>query len=150
MSLTPSPEEIDLDSDTFEDVLVEVMLDVQERQSVLRYTARATAHLVCDRTAQPFDQSVEGDHAALVVYTDDEAEQQGGADDDVLVLAPDETLDISASVRDTLVLALPVRCIAPEAEDAELPTAFGQLLDESGEPYDPRWEALRKLRDDGS
>lgn len=150
LTLTPSAENLDLDPALFRDLSVEVTLDVQERQSLVRYDARALARLECDRTAVLFDEPVRGHHALLVVYSDEEAERQGGADDDVVVLGADGSLDIAESVRDTLLLALPTRRVAPQAEDAEIETQYGALTDESGNAIDPRWEALRKLRDDGS
>src|SRR5690606_37846589 len=73
----------------------------------------------------------------------------GTDDDDVQPLLDDATaLDLTDAVRDTLLLALPLRRVAPEAEDAEIPTSFGAPTDAEGNPVDDRWEALRRLRDD--
>ena len=53
---------------------------------------------------------------------------------------------MTEAVRDTLVLAVPARKVAPGAEDLDLPTVFGAPAAEAA--IDPRWEALRSLRSD--
>jgi hypothetical protein len=42
-------------------------------------------------------------------------------------------------------LALPMRRVAPEAHDQDIPTTFGALTNNEGEPIDARWEALLEL-----
>lgn len=151
MTLTPSAEDVALDPETFSDVSVEIRLDHEEQRDLVAFTARATATLECDRTLEPFDQSVSGSYAVLFVlpehldrYTTDDDD----TGDDVRPLPePGAPLDITAPVRDTLLLALPTRRVAPGAEDEELQVQFGALTDSDGDPMDPRWEALKKLRD---
>lgn len=150
MTLTPSAEDVNLDPEMFSDITVAIRLDHEQERDLIAFTARATATLECDRTLVPFEQTVKGNYAVLFVlpehldrYTTDEA-----SDEDVRPLPePGRELDITAPVRDTLLLALPTRRVAPGAEDEELPVQFGVLTDAEGNPVDPRWEALRKLRD---
>lgn len=148
VSLTPSAEHLGLDPEVFADVTVEARLDHQEERTLVAFTARATATLECDRTAVEFEQPVEGTYAILFVLP----EQLGGfdadGDDDIRPLPqPGAELDITDAVRDTLLLALPVRRVAPGAEDEPIPVTFGADLDEDGNVIDPRWDALKKLRD---
>ena len=64
------------------------------------------------------------------------------------MLAPSERLiDLADAVRDTLLLAVPARKVAPGAEDVEIPTVFGAPTAADGTPIDPRWEALRALQE---
>lgn len=150
LTLTPSADEVNLDPETFGDITVDVRLDHEQERDLIAFTARATATLECDRTLVPFQTSIKGDYAVLFVlpehlsrYATDE-----GGDEDVRPLPePGNELDLTDPVRDTLLLALPTRRVAPGAEDEELPVQFGVLTDEEGNPVDPRWEALRKLRD---
>ena len=142
-TLRPTADDLGLDPETFSDVAVDLVLDVAERRVLASYTARATARLECDRTLDLYDQPVEGSHAVL--FTADAPPEGGAGDDDVQPLAEDATeLDLTASVRDTLVLALPLRRVSPAAEAAELPSTFGGPGE--GEPADDRWAALRALR----
>lgn len=150
LTLTPSAEEVNLDPAMFEDITVEVRLDHEQDRDLIAFTARATATLECDRTLVPFQQAVRGDYAVLFVlpehlerYTSDE----GGGEDIRPLPEPGAELDITGPVRDTLLLALPARRVAPGAEDENLPVQFGALTDAEGNVVDPRWEALKKLRD---
>lgn len=145
--LRPAPEDLDLDPAAFSDIRLDLRLDVQPRRVFVTFTVSASATLECDRTLEPYQQPVSGDFAVLFV-ADEEAEGLAQAADDVLPLPlPGQPLDLTEPVRDTLLLALPARRIAPGAEDLDIPTQFGALTDDEGNPIDPRWEALRRLRE---
>jgi uncharacterized protein len=145
-TLRPEPEALDLDPAMFHDVVVEVRLDVAGRRVLAQYEVRATATLECDRTLVEFDQPVSGSHAVLFAPP---SQLPGGPSDDAVPL-PEEALalDLTEPVRDTLLLALPSKRIAPGAEALDLPTSFGASVDDEGQPTDPRWDALRRLRDE--
>lgn len=148
VTLTPSPEALGLDPDAFSAVKVEVRLDHGQDRTLVAFTARATASLICDRTAVAFEQPVQGSYAILFVLPEQLEGLADAGDEDVRPLPqPGAELDITDAVRDTLLLALPTRRVAPGAEDEELPVTFGAERDEEGDVIDPRWEALKKLRD---
>jgi uncharacterized protein len=62
----------------------------------------------------------------------------------------DREIDLTDVVRDTLLLAIPQRRIAPGAEDEPIDQEFGASDDDADEeaPVDPRWSALEELKDD--
>ena len=140
-ALAPTAGDLDLDPALFSDVAVEMQLAVATRQIVASFAVSATAHLVCDRTAEPFDQAVRGEHTVLIVAPD---APLAATDDEDVVVAADEAshADLTGPVRDTLMLALPLRRISPAAEALDLPTAFGRPADDA----DDRWAALGALR----
>ena len=141
----PSADDLGLDPETFSAVEVDLRLDVAERRVLAFYTARATARLECDRTLELYDQPVEGTHAVL--FTADAPPADDEPDDDVQPLSEDAThIDLTASVHDTLLLALPLRRVSPAAAAAEIPTEFGGPSED--EPADDRWAALEALRPD--
>ncbi len=144
-TLHPSAADIDVDPETFADIVVDLRLDVAGSRVVAQFEVRATATLECDRTLVDFEQAVAGSHAVLFAPP----EQLPGEPTDDAVPVPDDAMviDLSAPVRDTLLLALPARRIAPGAEALEIPTAFGVQTDDAGRAVDPRWDALRKLRE---
>jgi len=74
-----------------------------------------------------------------------EAMMDEDAEDDDIQSLPSESdeIDLTDIVRDTLMLAVPVRKIAPGAEELDLPTTFGEA---SEEDIDPRWKGLEQLR----
>jgi uncharacterized protein len=138
----PEVEELELSSETFKEAFVRVRLDVRERRILVRLEARAVATLECDRTLRRFDQVIEGTHHVLFAPAAF-VEQQEDAFDDVRTFAPsDQRIDLTQAVRDTLLLAIPHRRVAPGADEEEIPMQFG--APEHG--GDPRWEALRRLR----
>lgn len=148
LTLTPDPADLGLDPALFADVEVDLRLDVGGRRILAMFDARAVATLECDRTLVEFTQPIAGAHAVLFAPPSQLPE---GSDDEGAVTLPEDalTLDLSAPVRDTLLLAVPQRRIAPGAEDVPIPTTFGAELDDEGRPVDPRWDALRRLRDAG-
>lgn len=145
-TLRPTAEALDLDPQVFDDIVVETHLDVADRRILVTYEARATATLECDRTLVEYPQPVEGTDTVLFVSPD---QLPDDADEENIQPLPDDAteLDLTEPVRDTLMLALPLRRVAPEAEDAEIPTTFGAEREDDGTVIDDRWEALRRLRD---
>jgi len=140
LSLEPTPEDVGLSGDEFRDLLVEVGMDLDGKQALLNLRASAVAVLVCDRTLVDFEQSIRGEYTVLFTsrdYEDDSVDEIRSFD------ASDEEVDITNIVRDTLLLAIPVRKLAPGAEEADIPLAFGAPTDAD---VDPRWEALRSLK----
>ncbi len=145
--LKPDAEALDLDPSKFENIRVDAQLDYHEERILVRLAARADATLECDRTLEEFSQPLQGEHSILFAPLD-VAEAAAAQFEDVRALQPgDQEIDITEAVRDTLLLAIPARCIAPGAEEREIPTEFGKPDGEQG-AIDPRWEALRKLKID--
>jgi uncharacterized protein len=142
--LNPSPEDIDLEADRFADIFVKAIMDFDGKELLVHLDASAVATLECDRTLKEFDQPISGSYTILYAppgtIVDDEV------DEEVIPLEPTaDEIDITGFVRDTLLLAIPQRKLAPGAENEEIRTEFG----EPGEKeVDPRWEALKKLKDD--
>jgi uncharacterized protein len=146
LTLETTAQDVAVDPETFTDtIVVDLRLDVANRRIVAQIGVRATVTLQCDRTLVDFQQDVTGRHTVL--FAPPEQLPEGPSDDAVPL--PDEatSIDLADPVRDTLLLSLPTRRIAPGAEDVELPTAFGAETDEAGRTIDPRWDALRRLRD---
>lgn len=139
-----------LDPERFKNLGVDVLLDYFKDRALVTLRVFGEATLECDRTAQLYDEAVEGTYRVLYGPPSLVQDRQGSEDDEyeeVRVLHPaDRTIDLADVVRDTLLLSLPARRVAPGAEDVEIKTVFG--APEGGEEpsIDPRWEALRALR----
>ena len=140
VDLHPEPSAIELDPEVFRDVRVAARLDRRSDRILVMLRAQATATLICDRTLRPFDQPLEGSYDVLFAPP-----EIAEGDEEVRVLLPaDQEIDLAEPVRDTLLLAVPTRCVAPGAEEEPLPDRFGAPTGDDA--IDPRWEALRKLR----
>ncbi len=142
----PEADELGLEASRFTRVQVGARLDVQEGRMLVLLNVVATATLECDRTLQLFDQEI-GDTYDLLFVPPDFVEYQEDAFDEVRVLNPAEReIDLTDAVRDTVLLSVPQRCVAPGAEDEIIETQFGAPDD----GIDPRWEALRTLKSGAS
>jgi uncharacterized protein len=151
LEFSPSAADVDLDPTTFEDVHVDAELQYHLDRILVKLTVGATAELTCDRTLRPYDQPVEGDYN-LLFGPPEMVGTEGEEFEEVRPLNPsDQEIDLTDVVRDTVLLSLPQRRVAPGAEDEEIDREFGQPDDdEESETIDPRWSELRKLRDDES
>jgi len=153
VELTPDAEDLELDPDAFSDIHVLARLDCHRDRILVSLDVHGVTTLTCDRTLQEYDETLEGTYQVLFG-----PERMVGAEsenfDEVRVPHPsDREIDVTDLVRDTLLLAIPQRKIAPGAEDEEIQMQFGATASdeeaEDGPPsdIDPRWEALRELRD---
>lgn len=144
VELTPAPDELELDPERFSDVHVRARLDLHNRRLLVMLDAEANASLVCDRTLEPFDETINGSYSLLFVPPEFARKARDEDDfEEVRQLdSSDREVDVTDAVRDTLLLAIPQRCVAPHARDIEIETTFGKPEDA---PVDPRWEALSDL-----
>ena len=149
LDLAPSADQVNLDPSTFDAIEVEVVLQYHRDRILVQMDARATAELTCDRTLQAYDQSIEG-HYDVLFGPPSMVGQEGEEFDEVRPLEPsDREIDLTDIVRDTLLLAIPQRQIAPGAEEEPITREFGATEEDSDErPVDPRWSALKELKDD--
>ncbi|PSQ96679.1 MAG: hypothetical protein BRD55_05205 [Bacteroidetes bacterium SW_9_63_38] len=152
LEMDPTVDEAELDPTTFEDLHVDAELQVHRDRILVKLHATATVHLTCDRTLREYDQPVEGQYN-LLFGPPSMVGQEGEEFEEVRPFRPsDKEIDLTDVVRDTLLLALPQRQIAPGAEDEPIAREFGAPDDEDAaeDDIDPRWEELRKLRDGNS
>ncbi len=142
--LTPSAEALELHPEEFEQIKIEVALDYRGEKIFVALEASAIATLECDRTLQLFQQPISGTYQLLFAppgFVGKISEDW----EEIRPFTPEEReIDLTDVVRDTLLLALPMRRIAPGAEDIEIPLQFGAPSEE--EEIDPRWAALLKLK----
>ncbi|MDA1028456.1 MAG: DUF177 domain-containing protein [Bacteroidetes bacterium] len=142
LDFEPSAEELEVDADSFSKIKIEVRLDISASRIYVQFRIAAIAKLVCDRTLVDFDQAIEGSYAVVFVPPKD-IDPDDEADNLFPLEAGAEEIDLTEIIRDTLLLAVPIRKIAPGAEDEDLPITFGGPTDED---IDPRWTALNELR----
>lgn len=144
MEFDPTADDLGIESPVFRDIHADVRLTVDGQQVVVRVNVRGKATLVCDRTLVDFDKTLHGSHT--VCFMPPNEMDEDAEDDAILPLAAgQEDIDLTDIVRDTLMLAVPIRKLAPGAEELEIPTTFGEATESE---IDPRWKALEKLRSD--
>ncbi|NBC15929.1 MAG: DUF177 domain-containing protein [Bacteroidetes bacterium] len=143
----PAAEALDLPTEQFADIGVAVQVNYYDDRALVLLQATAEATLECDRTLQTFTQPIEGAYQLLFAPPDFAERHRGEETEEYQEVRPmspgDPRIDLTDVARDTLLLALPQRRVAPGAEDLELETTYGAS---EADPIDPRWEALRELR----
>lgn len=142
----PSAEELGMDASLFGNIEVTLALSVGHRRILADFDVAATGRFTCDRTLEVFDQPLLGQHTVLFLAPD--LAPEDGESESLKVLPDDATeIDLTEAVRDTLLLAVPLRKVSPQAESLPIQTTFGVPDDEDSSAANP-WAALRALQAD--
>lgn len=152
VALSPSASDLALDTEVFSDIEIVLRIDLGQDRALVRFDARGIATLTCDRTLEPYRQAIQGEHTVLFLAPNEfgSGEDRNGRDEFQVLPEPGVPIDLTEPVRDTLLLAVPARRVAPGAEERAIPTVFHDHDADDDDAVDPRWEALRRLRDPNS
>ena len=109
-----------------------------------------TVIIPCDRCLDDMEQPVDTDNRMVVKFGSGNSEE-----DDIIVVAEDEgILDLTWFIYESVALAIPIRHVhAPGKCNTAMTEVLEELSsdrssdEESDQAVDPRWEALKKLRD---
>ncbi len=136
------------------DLKVEMELDKQETMLVLQFFIKGQIFLNCDVCLSDFPASVEIKERQIVKFTDDENLEDDT--DEIIVLGKNEhEVDVAPLIYEYINVAVPYfnRCEKPgETEwcDKEmlekLDKLSGDQTEEEINEADPRWEALKKIK----
>ena len=135
--------DLDLDPEIFSNI--QVILGVSQSHDTLRVTVgvQCDALLECDRTLKEFVKPIRNTHDLLLLRHGQEPDADVTMEQ--IELKPRQrVLDLTSIARDALILAIPVRKVAPEAEELQIQTVFGAPAEES----DHRWSALLAMREE--
>lgn len=142
-----APDLLDLNGLQYRELALDVVFDRREAGLQVSFTVGVDVALVCDRSLDTYWEFVQGSYTVLFK---DAADFE--SEDDAMSVRRLEisgnSINIEAEVRDTLLLSLPLRRVHPRFydDDGEL-THFELKTGESPEEIDPRWEALKRLKD---
>lgn len=129
-------------------------LTKQSTLMILRFSAKGSVNLMCDRCLENYDQ-VFRNESVLYVKFGMEAEDLG---DEIIVLPFDEfQINVAQYLYELVILGLPIKRVHPNDKQGnstcnpEMLEALGNYLIEDEEadetPIDPRWNELKKLLD---
>lgn len=128
------------------DIYAEIEAQKFSDKFFIKADLRTVAHYVCDRCLDEFDHNLEA--AFRLVYS----KQTGGQfDDEYRFLDEKETeIDLSADIRENMLLFLPMKHLCKEACKGLCPHCGTNLNYETcdclQETIDPRWEILKTLQ----
>lgn len=130
-------------------IAVQAMLESVREGILVTGMAAAEGAAVCSRCLDPITVQLEAALQELYVWTADQAEV-----DDLGERAPHldgELLDLQASVRDGLILEMPLAPLCADDCPGLCPQCGTRLADEPDHQHDvsdPRWAALSALKND--
>ena len=148
-SFRAEPAEIGLDGHYVRDIAVEVDLEKTPTQLALTARLHTEGRFSCDRCADEFTQHLEASYRMHYLWNEAEAALLDPSEVQI-VPASLAVIDLAEDVRQTLVLAVPLKLLC-RSDCKGLCPRCGRNLNQgscsrSDEPGDGRWEALRTLR----
>ena len=133
---------------------VAVTLDKQPRLIKVDFDITGTVMLVCDRSLEAFEHPLHIEEGLIFQYGDEEKEL---TDEIRIITRNTQKINLAQDIYEFIGLAIPMKKIHPKfrTENDDLPFIQGSVVfsttkdtkpDNDPEATDPRWEALKKLR----
>ena len=124
-------------------VHVDVSLERQERMLIFNFILRGEVQLPCDRCLAPLSLPIEGSERLIVKFGQKWEEET----EEILIIPETESrIDISSFIYEYIMLMLPYKRVHPEEEGMCDQTVVGKLEQHTSNGIDPRWEALKNLK----
>ncbi|REE01018.1 YceD family protein [Marinoscillum furvescens] len=127
-----------------------LLLDKTATMMTLDFHIDVKIELTCDRSLDTFDYPIQLDEQLIIKF----GEENYSLSEEVLVIKGDTpTIDVSEYIYEFINVAVPMKKLHPryEGQEDEQPdmiyTSQGDEPEENEETVDPRWEALKKLKD---
>ncbi|MCC5926127.1 MAG: DUF177 domain-containing protein [Bacteroidetes bacterium] len=142
-------EDLGIDSMEYRDLMLRVEFEKREALITVSFQISGEALLVCDRSLDTFWSEIDAEYTILFKESADFESE----DDKTAVRRLDisgNIIKIDTEVRDTVMLSLPARRIHPRYFDESGELKEFENIKEEREVTDPRWEALRALKENPS
>lgn len=144
-TLEVRPSDLELTEIDCDLVRVKVRFNKSENSTLIDFDTETVARFTCDRSLEIFEQTIRGSYSVLY-KSDGEAGKRFDEEAYKVLRSDGHKLDITTEVRDTIMLHIPIKKLHPRfLDDSGEPTDFSESFSD-GETTDPRWEALKKLR----
>ena len=126
---------------------VDVALEKHTTFLDLEVTISGKVDLICDITAEEFSHPINNSIKILVKF----GEEYDDSNEEIITIPHgDSAFNIAQIIYEAVMLSIPMKKISPNVndEDIELIEKFSPKIEEDEEhEIDPRWEALKKLKD---
>ena len=129
-------------------IAVDVLLDKHTTFLEFEIKIHGLVELVCDITNDNFDHPIENQIRVLVKF----GEEYDDSEEDVITIpSTDHAFNIAQLMYENVMLSIPMKKISPNVSDKDLEILekFSPKETEEEEEHkgDPRWDALKKLKD---
>lgn len=131
---------------------IEVTVHLDKHTTFLEFyiNVSGTVQLICDISNDEFSEDISNDIKVLVKF----GEEYDDSNEDIITIPhKDSEFNIANLIYEAVVLAIPMKKLAPSVRDND---EYQKLLDqyspkiveeEEEQSIDPRWAALKKLKD---
>ena len=129
-------------------IVADVLLEKHTTFLDFMVNISGTVDLVCDISNEEFAHPINNNIKILVKF----GEEYDDSNEEVITIPQgDSAFNVAQIIYEAVVLSIPMKKISPNVkkEDIELIEKFSPKIQELEEEHDidPRWEALRKLKD---
>lgn len=128
-------------------IVADVLMDKHTTFLEVNIKTSGTVNLVCDITNENFEHPIENELTVLVKFG---AGYDDSEEDVITIPMTDHAFNVAQLIYEVVMLAIPMKKISPNVsdEDLEILEKFSPKDEVDEEPEsDPRWEALKKLKD---
>ncbi|MGZ5262166.1 MAG: YceD family protein [Kaistella sp.] len=128
-------------------IVADVLMDKHTTFLEIFIKTSGTVNLVCDITNENFTHPIENEIKVLVKFG---AEYDDSEEDVITIHMNDHAFNVAQLIYEVVMLAIPMKKISPNVseEDLAILEKFSPKDEIEEEPEsDPRWEALKKLKD---
>ncbi len=124
-----------------------VLLEKHSTFLELWIETNGVVELVCDISAEPFDAAISGEVKVLVKF----GEEYDDSNEEVIIIpTQDHAFNVAHLIYENIILSVPMKKISPNLNEKDLRILEKyqpKVKEEKESESDPRWEALRKLKD---
>lgn len=132
---------------------VALLLEKSETMLLVDVNINGKAELICDRSSDPFWHEVAIEEKLIYKYGQEEKE----LDESLFEILPETPyINVAQQIYELIVVSLPMRKLHPKFSDEEADSQPWTYTSRDAESHnnneeaaDPRWEALRKLKENG-
>ncbi|QIY92116.1 YceD family protein [Chryseobacterium gallinarum] len=126
----------------------DVLLDKHTTFLEFEIRIHGLVELVCDITNDNFDYPIENEIKILVNF----GEEYDDSNEDVITIPTGEhAFNVAHLIYENVMLSIPMKKISPDVSDEDLKIldqfSPKEIEEEEKDKSDPRWDALKKLRD---
>ena len=133
---------------------VVVTLDKQETLITTRFAIDGTVTLLCDRSLEEFAYPLHIEESLLYQYGEEEEEL---TDEIMIITQRTQQINVAQPIYEFIALAVPMKRLHPKYADDDQPFVEGEIVfssppdsdteTASETTADPRWDALKKLKE---
>lgn len=126
-------------------IAVDVLLDKHSTFLEFEIKVSGTVELVCDITNENFEYPIENQIKVLVKFGE---EYDDSKEDVITIPTGDHAFNVAQLIYENVALSIPMKKVSPNVSDEDLAILdkFSPKEDEEEQNSDPRWDALKNLK----